>query len=369
VSANDGRSHAVIAERRLRRQLVTQEGPRRPADVVCWLGAVQAQEYDAAKWALGLRMREGTLDEEIERAFERGQILRTHVMRPTWHFVTPADIRWLLELTAPRVHRAMSSYNRRFELDARTQLRGTAIIERALGDARHLTRTELGDRLKRDGLVMAGPRLALLTMYAELEGVMCSGPRRGKQFTYALLAERAPSAGHLKRDEALATLCRRYFTSHGPATVRDFVWWSGLTTADARRGLEMNRARRDDVGSQTYWTIGDAPRRTARSQLAHLLPIYDEYLVAYRDREAVPHGPSIVTSEGAGSVNFRHRVVIAGHVAGTWRTTQQEGRLLVHVIPLRRLTGRERRALGDTARRYERFLSVPITLRIDAGPR
>jgi hypothetical protein len=362
--------NAEIAEHRLRRQLVTLEGLRQPADVVGWFGAIQAQEYDAAKWALGLRMREDTVDAAIERAFDRGQILRTHVMRPTWHFVTPADIRWLLELTAPRVHRAMASYTRRLELDARTLVRGTTIIEHALGDGGpHLTRPELGDRFKRHGLVTAGPRLALHTMHAELEGVICSGPRRGTQITYALLQDRAPTAQRLTRDEALATLSRRFFTSHGPATIRDFVWWSGLTTADARRGVEMNRARREDVEGQTYWTIGDAPRRAERSLLAHLLPIYDEYLVAYRDRVAVPHGPSIVTSDLAGSVTFRHAVVIAGHVAGTWRTIRQEGGLLVHVIPLRRLTGRERRALGDTARRYERFLSVPVELRIDAGGR
>ena len=310
-------------------------------------------------------MRAGTLDEEIERAFDRGQILRTHVMRPTWHFVTPADIRWLLELTSPRVHRAMSSYTRRFELDRRTLARGTAVIEQALGGGQPLTRTELGDRLKQRGVVMAGVRLALLTIHAELEGVVCSGPRRVKRFTYALLEERAPAARRLTRDEALATLSRRYFSSHGPATIRDFVWWSGLTTADARRGLEMNSARREDVGDRTYWTLDDAPHRHMRGHLVHLLPIYDEYLVAYRDREAVPHGPSVVGSDGAGSVNFRHALVIAGQVAGTWRTARREGRLLAHVTQGRRLTLRERRAIGEAARRYERFLATPVELRID----
>jgi hypothetical protein len=353
-----------IAERRLENQRITRVAPRRPADVVSWLGAVQAQEYDAAKWALGLRMQDGTADADIEGAFNDGRILRTHVMRPTWHFVTPSDIRWLLELTAPRVQRVMSSYNRRLELDSRTLTRGTAVIERALRGHRYLTRTELGERLHRAGLGMAGQRLAHLVMHAELERVICSGPRRGKQFTYALLAERAPSARSMSRDEALATLGRRFFRSHGPATMRDFVWWSGLTTADAKRALDMIRARREDVGGRSYWTYGSAPRGTMRDGLAHMLPIYDEYLVAYRDRDAVPHGPSIIASSARGPVTFQHALVVHGQVAGTWRTTRHAGSVLIHAVPMRRLNRLERHALGETVRRYEQFLSAAVTLTV-----
>lgn len=315
-----------IAGRRLERQRITRVMARRPADVVSWLGAVQAQEYDAAKWAIGLRMQDGTAEADIERAFNDGRILRTHVMRPTWHFVTPSDIRWMLALTAPRVHRVMSSYNRRLDLDSRTLTRGTAVIERALRGHRYLTRTELGERLHRVGLGMAGQRLAHLVMHAELEGVICSGPRRGKQFTYALLAERAPSARSISRDEALATLSRRFFRSHGPATMRDFVWWSGLTTPDAKRALDMIRARREDVGGRSYWTYASAPRGAIRDGMAHLLPIYDEFLVAYRDREAVPHGPSTVASSRRGPVTFSTRSSSVGKwlARGRRRDTREE---------------------------------------------
>jgi hypothetical protein len=350
----------AIAEQRLRNQCLTRTGFSRAADVVEWLGAVQAQEYEHAKWALGLRMREGTVGADIERAFEEGRILRTHLMRPTWHFVTPADIRWLTELTAPRVHRVMAPYDRRLELDTGLLVRGTALIEAALGDRHYLTRAELGERLSREGLTFDGVRLAHLAMYAELEGVICSGPRRGKQFTYALVAERAPGASRLSRDEALATLTRRYFASHGPATVRDFVWWSGLSTADARRGLDMNKARREDVGRRTYWTIGGPRRGAMRDHLVHLLPIYDEYIVAYRDREAVPHGPPTICRP-ADSVIFQHTLVIAGHVAGTWRRMQTSKPVAIDVIPLRRLTRPERHALGEAAGRYEQFLGVPVS--------
>ena len=260
-----------LTEQRLANQSIAQPRHRRAAEVVEWLGAAQAQEYLPAKWALGLRMVGGS-DAAVERAFEQGRILRTHVMRPTWHFVAAADIRWLQMLTGPRVDRAMETYRRRMELDAATLTRATRIIERALRDRQYLTRAELGERLRGTGLAMSGIRLAHATLHAELNAVICSGPRRGKQFTYGLVAERAPGARELTRDEALAELTRRFFTSHGPATVRDFVWWSGLATADARRGLDINRADRHVVGDHTYWTIGSPGSRRPKGALVHRCP-------------------------------------------------------------------------------------------------
>lgn len=353
-----------IPERRLLNQCIDRPRHRTPAKVVEWLGAVQAQEYGPAKWALGLRMANG-VDADIERAFERGHILRTHVMRPTWHFVTPDDIRWMLELTAPSVHRRMAIYDRQLGLDASVKRRGTAVIERALGDGQHLTRVELGEWLKGAGLAFTSTRLAHLTLYAELEGVICSGPRRGKKFTYALLADRAPKARRLTRDEALAELALRFFRSHGPATVRDFVWWSGLTTADARRGLEIIRARRSDVDGYVYWTAGAATKAPARVEIAHLLPIYDEYVVSYRDRIAVPHGPSMIpSSTGGGYVTFQHALVIESQIAGTWRMSRGSRDVAIAATPLRRLAARERAALADAAARYGRFSGLPVTLSI-----
>ena len=354
----------AIAERRLRNQHISTRGLRRPADVVTWFGAMQAQEYEPAKWALGLRMADGAANSDIQRAFDEGRILRTHVLRPTWHFVTPTDIRWLLELTAPRVHRILSYYNRALELDARTLTRGTALIERALADGRHLTRAELGDSLRRARLPMVGNRLARVVMHAELEGVICSGRRRERKFTYALLAERAPNARRLSRDEALASLGARFFRSHGPATIRDFAWWSGLTTADGKRATEMIRARREVIDGLAYWTTKESSRGTARNQQVHLLPIFDEYLVAYRDREAVPHGPSTIVSSSSGSVTFQHAFVIAGEVAGTWRPTRSTTGVLIRGVPLRRLNSTERRALTAAVQRFEKFLGSRVTFSI-----
>ena len=352
----------TIANERLANQRLTHGGRRSPVDVVSWLGAVQAQEYAAASWAIGLRMHDGTTSNVIERAFTDGRILRTHVMRPTWHFVAPADIRWLLDLTGPRVHRIMAPYNRQLGLDIAMLTRATSIIERALSDSRHLTRAELGTALQAAGLTLDHIRLAHTAMHAELEGVICSGPRRGGKFTYALVADRAPSAGRLSRDEALAELTRRFFRSHGPATARDFAWWSGLTTADALRGLEMNRARARTAENRKYWTVGRSGGSATRDAPAHLLPVYDEYLIAYRDREAVPHGPVTMAFGSARKVMFQHAFVIAGQVAGTWRPSRDARAPSIQIAPLRRLTAPERRAVAEAAARYARFVGVPHTL-------
>jgi hypothetical protein len=356
--------NGAIADQRLRNQHIATRGLRRAADIVSWFGAMQAQEYEPAKWALGLRMQDGAVAVDVQQAIDAGHILRTHVMRPTWHFVAAIDIRWLLELTAPRVHRILSYYNRALELDARTLTRAAGVIERALRDGRHLTRDELADSLQRARLAMAGYRLARVVMHAELEGVICSGCRRDRQSTYALLGERAPNARPLPREEALATLGQRFFRSHGPATIRDFAWWSGLTTADGKRAAEMTRARPETIDGLTYWTVGQSPRGTARDQSVHLLPIYDEYLVAYRDRKAVPHGPSAGASASTESVTFQHAIVIAGQVSGTWRLTRSPHAVQIRATLRRRLKSTERHALSSALKRYEGFLGLPIVFSI-----
>ena len=346
---------AAIAHARLRNQLLSVAGLRRPEDVVGWMGAVQAQEFEPAKWGLAQRMRDGATEADVQRAFDAGRILRTHALRPTWHFVASADIRWVQELTSPRVQRIAAGYNRTLELDARTLTRGLGIIERALGGGHYLTRTELAERLQRARLPIKGQRLAHLMMHAELETVICSGPRREKQFTYALVSERAPRALRMSRDEALATLSRRFFSSHGPATVRDFVWWSGLTSADAKRGLEMNRATSEVVEGLTYWSIPSRPRPVVRNHLAYLLPIYDEYLIAYRDRQAVPHGSAALSALTDG-VTFQHALIIDGQVAGTWRLTRDANGSTAVPVPLRRLVSAERNAVAQAVQRHADFM-------------
>jgi len=230
------------------------------------------------------------------------------------------------------------------------------VLERALGDNGCLTRQELGPHLKRAGLPAGNRERAHIAMYAELEGLICSGPRRGKQSTYALLSDRAAAAGSLQRDEGLAELTKRYFQSHGPATVRDFVWWSGLTSADAKRGLEMIRARPREIDGLKYWTLGRNSRTAPGTKASlHLLPIYDEYLVAYRDLQAVPR-PAYLMG------NFQHALVIGGQVAGSWRPLPGRKGLSVTVTTLRRLTASEQRALAGAVERYGTFVEASVSL-------
>src|SRR5688500_3869884 len=264
---------------RLGAQFLARPSRGAVVDLIRTLGAVQAQDYPGAKWALGQRVA-GATDASIEALFTEGAVLRTHVLRPTWHFVAPEDIRWLLALTGPRVAAAMASYNRKLELTPDVFHRSHDTLARALEGGKHLTRAELGDSLARAGIVARSQRLGHLMMQAELDAVICSGPRRGKQFTYALLDERVAPASTRDRDESLLDLTLRYFSTRGPATTADMSWWSGLGMSDVRRGIEMagKELRNLEIDGRPHWVVAGRRTRAARPS-AHLLPNYDEYFI------------------------------------------------------------------------------------------
>ena len=353
------RRSEVVLER-LQNQKLSSTGFKKPVDVVRWLGAVQAQDYNAAKWALALRMDQAT-DAVIEKAFNEGQIIRTHVMRPTWHFVAPDDIRWMLELTAPRVNSRCGPNYRKYELDASTFKRVNNVLTKALQGGKHLTRSALKGELNKAGVASDDTvRLAHILLRAELDGVVCSGPRIGKQFTYALLDERVPAAGALNRDEALAELTRRYFTSHGPATLQDFVWWSGLTAADARHGVALihRDIREAVVDEKVYWSSrsGSTAKRSSK-RLAHLLPAYDEYFVAYKDRHIGVDQPSVTTWGLLGPT-----VIVDGVVVGTWKSTIDKNLVKIALMPARVLKKPETLPITRAAEQYASFLGLPAQI-------
>ena len=358
-----------LVARRLHNQRLAAGKFRTPAEVVAWFGGVQAQEYAVAKWALALRCA-GAGDADVEQAFAAGRILRTHVMRPTWHFVAPADIRWMLALTAPRIGAAMASYNRTLDLTPRLFAKSHRIIARALEGGRFLTRAELAVQLGRRGIEASGQRLAHLVMQAELDRVICSGPRRGSQFTYALLDERAPRARELARDASLAELARRYFSSHGPATVRDFGWWSGLTMNEARLGVELCRPTlvQENIGGLTCFSAGSAATPPMPRQATYLLPIYDEYLIAYKDRGFVngSYAPAGTVAAAAGSP---HHLVVGGRLAGSWGRTAGAAGVRVVVTPFRPLSATENRKVRTAAARYGAFLGVAVETDLRAPQR
>jgi hypothetical protein len=339
-------------------------GPRlaTPEDAVRRLGAVQSQEYAAAQWSLAQRTA-GVGADAVERACAEGRIIRTHVLRPTWHFVDPADLRWLLALTGPRVHALNSSYCRQFGLDDATLARTTALLAGALRGGNHRTRRELQSMLAGAGVEASGPRLAYVLMYAELEAVICSGPMNGRQHTYALLDERVPAAAPLDPDEALAALILRYFTSHGPATEQDLRWWSSLPLAAIRRGLDLvgDRLTRAELDGRRNWFAGDPPAERDPSPTVHLLQGFDEYLVGYSGASKW-----VLDVSGAFRAAFPDRPVynnvllLDGQVAGYWKRTRKRGSALIEVAVHAPLDADGAAALRSAADRHGAYLGLDV---------
>ena len=350
-----------IAKIRLRNQRISNPTFKHPQEVVQWLGAVQAQDYPGAKWAVAQRAR-GLTDAVMDQALAEGTILRTHLLRPTWHFVTPADIRWMLRLTAPRVHTANAFMYRRLELDNAVFRRSNAALAKALRGGQQLTRPELGSVLNQARIEADGQRLSYLMMRAELDGVICSGGRRGKQFTYALLDDRAPKASAFDRERALTELSTRYFTSRGPANLKDFVWWSGLTTDEAKAGMELASSQlvREVIDDQTYWLSRSNPTAPKRSPAAYLLSTYDEYWMGYKSRgvaaDAV-HAEKIVRGD-----TFSSTILLDGRVVGTWKRTINKETVEIQTDLFASLAETGKQAIAAAAAQYGQFLGLPVVL-------
>ena len=351
---------AAILAARLHNQWLARTKAASPAEVVGRLCAVQSQDFIGAKWAIGLRAA-GLDDAAVEAAFDRGDILRTHGMRPTWHFVSPADIRWMLALTAPRVHQASKFYYRQHGLDAKTMSRVHKVLAAELQGGQFRTRTELAAALAKQGIDARGPRLGLLTIHAELEQVLCSGPVRGKQLTYALFDDRAPRAKARTPRDPGAELAARYFASHGPATLRDFVWWSGLTVAQARKAIEHAGLEPREAGGLTYWAADWAV--VARMPPAtFLLPNFDEYLIAYKDRGLLlPPGPA--PRGGIAGLNaFEHPLVVDGVLAGYWTRRVSGATTRIELKPWTPLSATAARAVKAATARLMKFAGPRLSL-------
>lgn len=356
-----------LAHRRLRQQRLVGPPFRSIEETVGALTAVQAQDFAGAKWAIAQRTRGGVTDAALTAAFDAGRLIRTHILRPTWHFVLPEDLRWLQRLTAPRVQTQNAYMQRKLEVDEALLRRARAVFVRALRGNVHLTREQLAERLAAVGIRASGTRLAYLVMDAELEAVLCSGPLQGKQHTYALVDERIPAepaAKRFDRDAALAELTRRYFTSHGPALPEDFAKWSSLTLTDIKTGLALAREHLDSVvvDGRTYWYAPSGQRVTFTSPLLHLLPNYDE-LLAYKDY-SVTLAPEVARHLMPGTpVAQAHFLVRDGRVIGGWGRTLAAKRATISLKLLTKLTRAEQAALAPAVERYARFLDLPCDVK------
>ena len=311
---------AEIAGHRLISQQLTGSPLKTAPEMVKWFGAVQGQEYAQTKWGLGLRLPHLT-DGDIEKDLTEGRILRTHILRPTWHFVSAEDIRWILMLTSPRVHAANAYMYRKLELQSKVFSRCHVIFARALEGEKQLTRDDLNLELNRNKIKAEGLRLGYIMMHAELEGLICSGPRKGNQFTYMMLEERVPSAGSKTREQALHDLIFRYFSSRGPATLQDFSTWSGLTIAECKKGIDSQKSAlaRIEIEDATYFFFEAIPRPAKTTGQVRFLPIYDEYIMGYKNRKAIFLAFKDLRPKPV--LPFDSTIILDGQVVGTWKRT------------------------------------------------
>ena len=337
-----------------------------PGDVFGWLGAIQGQEYGVSRWSIGQRTKRASVA-DVDEAFARGEFLRTHALRPTWHLVAAEDIRWIQELTGPRVLASTASAYRAWGVTPEMVRKASKVILRELAGGEHLTRRELGERVQGPRIDPTPQQMAWIMMTLELEAVVCSGAMRGKQQTYALVEERVPRVKRLDPDDALAELTRRYFVARGPATIGDFAWWSSLKRADIRRGLEMlgDEVRSKTVEDRTYW-FADRPGRL-RSGVIDLVQAYEEVVISYtesRDALLGKYGRNPTATRRPPYINT---ILLDGQVLGHWKPLVRS-ELVIESFFYRKLTKDERTAYTKAVEDYSSFMQLPASWRVGATP-
>jgi len=325
------------------------------------MGAIQAQDYGMAKWAIGLRLP-GSDDAIIEKAFNEGKILRTHVLRPTWHFVTPRDIRWMLDLTAPRILSSLAHNDRHLSLDKKELKKTNDVLAKAL-EGKQLTREEVRAVLEKAKVDTSGLRFMHLLEHAELDRIICSGAKTGNQFRYALFDERA-SSKTMGREEALAELTKRFFTSRGPATIYDFAWWSGLSVTDAKKGIAMvkKKFKKENIDGKEYFFRIPSSFWDEIAQTTLLLPNYDEYVVSYKDRkEAIDKKHLAVILKERNAV-FTNSILVNGRIEGTWQRTIKNNSVAVTTRFFSTLSKGKQKLVKGGANQYSKFIGKSLQI-------
>lgn len=341
---------------RLANQQLVSTKCKTPKEVVSWMGAVQAQDYNMAKWAVGTRLLACT-DKQVEEALNRSDILRTHILRPTWHLVANEDIRWMLQLTAPRNKMALATYTKAIGIDSTTIVKTLPKVLKMLEGGNHLTRQEMGEALDSAGVKFTHDHaLNQILFHAEIDGLVCSGAVKGKKQTYALLDEITPALKNFSKEESLAKLAGRFFTSHAPATLQDFTWWSGLTKTDARKALEMVKAGfiSEEVDGQTYWFTKEGKDLSVAKNIVHLLPAFDEYVVSYKDRKDIfEHGSysKVISTNGI----FKPTVMVNGQVAGMWKRVVKGKKVTAETELFIKLDSKVKKAVDQEVERFTKY--------------
>ncbi len=354
-----------IATIRLYNQQLAQTTFKKPQDLVSYMGAIQAQDYAMAKWAVGIRLPDST-NKEIEAALNSGTIIRTHIMRPTWHLVAADDIYWMLELSAPHMVSSMKGRHRELELTEEIFSKSNTVIEKVLSNSKkHLTRDELMTELKKAKIVINQYTSIHIMYRAELDGIVCNGEINGKKQTYALLSSRAKQTKKITREEALAKLAKKYFTSHGPATIQDFLWWSGLPAKDARNAFEMVKSNfvSGTIGADTYWFSNSIRVPKSKTTSVHLLPAFDEFIISYKDRKAsihIDHQKKAFTTNGI----FKPIIVVNGQVTGIWKRTIKKDKVVIEPSFFKNSNKLSKTILEKAAEPFGKFLNMKTEIKM-----
>lgn len=324
-------NESIIARLRLSNQQLTGTTLKNPQEIVSWMGAVQAQDFNMSKWALGVRLPALT-NRLVEDALNKGELVRTHILRPTWHLVAGEDIHWMLALSAPRLKAILKTYAKMLELTEATIEKGSDIIERSLSEDGHLTRPQLGEILKNKGIDLNSHQLNHIMFSAELHGIVCNGEISNNKQTYCLLEEKIPKTEVFDKQVALERLAWKYFTSHAPATLQDFVWWSGLTIVDARAAMEMIKSDFviETIDSQPYWINNPFTELKDKNESLVLLPAWDEFVVSYKNRQHIildEHYSKVISKNGI----FKPVVVKNGQIIGLWKRIKKKDKVSAEI--------------------------------------
>ena len=353
-------SRRLLATLRLAAQGIAAPSFETPVEVVRHMLAMQAQDFPGAKWSVGLRTV-GASDADVERAIADRQIVRSWPMRGTLHFAAAEDLGWMLALTRDRMVKGAAGRHRTLELDDSSFALAARIAERELAVSGVIGRSALLAAFDAAGLSTAGQRGNHLLWYLSVTGLLVFGPLDGKQHSFALLSDWVRTARPLTGDEALAEFARRYFTSHGPATDRDFAWWSSLTLTDARRGLAAVAGEFEqlDVDGRTYYhRPGLEPARAG----VFALPGFDEYVLGYQDRSAPLAAEWVDRVVPGGNGVFFPTIVVDGEIVGTWKRTVSAKQISITTVPLAPLGARAQAATRTRLQSYATFMRLPLRL-------
>jgi hypothetical protein len=354
-----------IVHQRLSNQLISHSQFSDPTEVVRWMGAMQAQDYNASLWAIGMRIRKSmeVRDTIIAQAVAERRIVRTWPMRGTLHWVAPRDARWMLRLLTPRVIKGSAGRYRELELDEAVFVKSRIIIEKALEGNKRLTRPELYDFLEQEGIRTHDQRGIHILGHLAMAGIICMGVKEGNQPTFVLLDEWLPAYPIPEGDEALAILTSRYFTSHGPATVYDFATWAGLQVSDARKGLELVSPAFEQVlvDGQRYWlSLSSKEANQSKEEgKVWLLPAFDEMLCGYRDRSAILDSADVKAAILKNGI-IRPILVMGDRAVGAWKRTMKKDQVLVEFSFFRDLSERDKKIFEEKAGDFGEFLEKEV---------